>query len=71
VSKVTPLRKKDHHHDVFIRELLLEHATRTTEEKARAILARMHRTYSHIIIDGTEYILVPSAQSPRNPGPAA
>lgn len=70
-TKVTQLKYRREYFDSFAADLITQHADKTPSEQGRAILARMQRTYSHIIIDGTEYVLVPSAQSPYDAGDAA
>lgn len=54
------------HADTLIASILDQLDTDTNTRKSRAILARMNRTYSHAIIDGAEFILVPAQQSPTS-----
>lgn len=67
---VTP-KNRARYLDLLIAELLELHSAKTIEEQSRAILARMNRSYSHAIIDGTDYIIVPTTQSPREEKTAA
>jgi hypothetical protein len=62
----TTLGNKKYLEDIIV-EILATNTMYTDETQARTILARMNRSYSHVIIDGTDYILVPAAQ--KNPAP--
>jgi len=62
----TTLGNKKYLEDIIV-DILATNTMYTDETQARTILARMNRSYSHVIIDGTEYILVPAAQ--KNPAP--
>jgi hypothetical protein len=62
----TTLGNKKYLEDIIV-DILATNTMYTDETQARTILARMNRSYSHVIIDGTDYILVPSAQ--KNPAP--
>jgi hypothetical protein len=63
----TTLGNKKYLEDIIV-DILATNTMYTDETQARTILARMNRSYSHVIIDGTDYILVPAAQ--KNPAPA-
>jgi hypothetical protein len=62
----TTLGNKKYLEDIIV-DILASNTMYTDEAQARTILARMNRSYSHVIIDGTDYILVPAAQ--KNPAP--
>jgi hypothetical protein len=62
----TTLGNKKYLEDI-ITEILSTNVMYTDEAQARTIIARMNRSYSHVIIDGTDYMLVPAAQ--KNPAP--
>jgi hypothetical protein len=62
----TTLGNKKYLEDIIV-DILATNTMYTDETQARTILARMNRSYSHVIIDGTDYILVPAAQ--KNPAP--
>jgi hypothetical protein len=63
MSILTSLGKKKYPEDVFA-ELLTKRGDLTDEAFAKQILMRLSRAYSHAIIDGTDYILVPQIQTP-------
>jgi hypothetical protein len=63
MSIITSLGKKKYPEDVFA-ELLTKRGDLTDEAFAKQILMRLSRAYSHAIIDGTDYILVPQIQTP-------
>ena len=54
------------HPDELIASILDQLGAESNDRRGRAIIARLNRTYSHIIIDGVEFILLPSSQSPHN-----
>jgi hypothetical protein len=62
----TTLGNKKYLEDI-ITDILAANIMYTDEAQARAIIARMNRSYSHVIIDGTDYILVPAAQKNHAP----
>ena len=62
----TTLGNKKYLEDIIV-DILATNTMYSDETQARTILARMNRSYSHVIIDGTDYILVPAAQ--KNPAP--
>ena len=62
----TTLGNKKYLEDIII-DILATNTMYTDEAQARTIIARMNRSYSHVIIDGTDYMLVPAAQ--KNPAP--
>jgi len=62
----TTLGNKKYLEDI-ITDILATNTMYTDEAQARTIIARMNRSYSHVIIDGTDYMLVPAAQ--KNPAP--
>lgn len=63
MSIITSLGKKKYPEDVLA-ELLTKRGDLTDEAFAKQILMRFSRAYSHAIIDGTDYILVPQIQHP-------
>ena len=62
----TTLGNKKYLEDI-ITDILATNTMYTDEAQARTIISRMNRSYSHVIIDGTDYMLVPAAQ--KNPAP--
>ena len=62
----TTLGNKKYLEDIIV-DILAMNTMYTDEAQARTIIARMNRSYSHVIIDGTDYMLVPAAQ--KNPAP--
>jgi hypothetical protein len=62
----TTLGNKKYLEDI-ITDILASNTMYTDEAQARTIISRMNRSYSHVIIDGTDYMLVPAAQ--KNPAP--
>jgi len=62
----TTLGNKKYLEDIIV-DILATNTMYTDEAQARTIIARMNRSYSHVIIDGTDYMLVPAAQ--KNPAP--
>jgi len=62
----TTLGNKKYLEDIIV-DILATNTMYTDEAQARTIISRMNRSYSHVIIDGTDYILVPAAQ--KNPAP--
>ena len=62
----TTLGNKKYLEDI-ITDILASNTMYTDEAQARTIIARMNRSYCHVIIDGTDYMLVPAAQ--KNPAP--
>ena len=62
----TTLGNKKYLEDIIV-DILASNTMYTDEAQARTIISRMNRSYSHVIIDGTDYMLVPAAQ--KNPAP--
>ena len=62
----TTLGNKKYLEDIIV-DILATNTMYTDEAQARAIISRMNRSYSHVIIDGTDYMLIPAAQ--KNPAP--
>ena len=62
----TTLGNKKYLEDIIV-DILVTNTMYTDEAQARTIISRMNRSYSHVIIDGTDYMLVPAAQ--KNPAP--
>lgn len=50
--------------DTIIQTVLDDTNGYGSERQARAIIMRLNRTYSHAIIDGTDFILVPATPTP-------
>jgi hypothetical protein len=63
MSILTSLGKKKYPEDVF-NELITKRGDLSDEAFSKQILMRLSRAYSHAIIDGTDYILVPQIQTP-------
>jgi hypothetical protein len=61
MSIITSLGKKKYPEDVLA-ELLTKRGDLTDAAFSKQILMRLSRAYSHAIIDGTDYILVPQIQ---------
>ena len=61
MSIITSLGKKKYPEDVFA-ELLTKRGELSDAAFSKQILMRLSRAYSHAIIDGTDYILVPQIQ---------
>ena len=64
MSILTSLGKKKYPEDI-IAELLEKRGDLDDAAFSKQILMRLSRAYSHAIIDGTDYILVPQIQTPH------
>ena len=68
---LSTLGKKKYLEDVLV-SILAKRDGLTDEQLAKQTVSRLNRLYSHAVIDGTDFILVPADQKPiTNPAEEA